>query len=149
MTTEATACAACGDLPNEAAYARNHARRTPQGELVLCDRCSRIPMLEHAMGDVCTAHFDNRNTSMADKLCCGDCRAAVQRRHDRIQAENTIDPEQPYGQHIALTCRNHPELRWNTKNIGWIGARSIFYGGNPFDGSECPCSIRELVVVKP
>ena len=32
-----------------------------------------------------------------------------------------------YGQHIALTCKNHPDLRWSTKNIEYIGARHIFF----------------------
>jgi hypothetical protein len=26
-----------------------------------------------------------------------------------------------YGEHIALTCVNHPRLRWSTKNIAPIG----------------------------
>ena len=54
----------------------------------------------------------------------------------------------PYGQHIALTCKNHPSLRWNTKNIGYIGARSIFFN---FDnnGRECDCSGNCLEVVIP
>lgn len=53
------------------------------------------------------------------------------------------------GAHIPLTCVNHPELRWSTKNISFIGARSIFFDGNPFDGSECPCPARDLVPVEP
>lgn len=31
--------------------------------------------------------------------------------------------------HVSLTCRNHPDLRWMTKNIDYIGARSIFFRG--------------------
>lgn len=36
----------------------------------------------------------------------------------------------PYGQHITLTCRKHPDLRWSTKNISHIGARSLFFDGD-------------------
>lgn len=31
--------------------------------------------------------------------------------------------------HITLTCRNHPELAWSTKNIAPIGCRSFFFDG--------------------
>ena len=50
------------------------------------------------------------------------------------------------GQHIALACKNHPHLRWSTKNISNIGARTIFYSLMPDDPkeSECPCSAGEL-----
>ena len=47
-----------------------------------------------------------------------------------------------YGHHIALTCKNHPNLRWSTKNIDCIGARSIFYVTE--DTPECNCSARDL-----
>lgn len=51
-----------------------------------------------------------------------------------------------YGQHIALTCVNHLDKRWSTKNIAPIGARSLFY--NLHDeigmGPECPCPLRDL-----
>lgn len=41
--------------------------------------------------------------------------------------------------HISLTCVNHPRMRWNTKNIGGIGARSIrFDGERQDDGSFKP-----------
>lgn len=40
------------------------------------------------------------------------------------------------GAHIALTCRNHPNLRWTTKNIGFIGARSIFFAGSVEEGKR-------------
>lgn len=61
----------------------------------------------------------------------------------------------PYGQHIKLACRNHPELRWSTKNIDNIGARSIFFLGvegetEPFPSSpECSCSVLDLHPVVP
>jgi len=51
----------------------------------------------------------------------------------------------PYGQHIPLACRNHPHLRWSTKNIAPIGARSIFYKS---DERECDCSAFDLYVVE-
>lgn len=50
-----------------------------------------------------------------------------------------------YGRHIALRCKNHPHLRWSTKNIAPIGARSIFFSGN--FGEECDCSGDLLEVV--
>lgn len=52
----------------------------------------------------------------------------------------------PYGQHIALTCKNHPNLRWSTKNIAPIGARNIFFSSWP--EPECSCSGSDLIVVE-
>ena len=54
------------------------------------------------------------------------------------------------GRHIPLRCKNHPEKRWSTKNIDFIGARSIFYNLNhdPGMGPECPCSAGLLEVVE-
>ena len=53
-----------------------------------------------------------------------------------------------YGAHIPLTCKNHPEKRWSTKNIGCIGMRTIFYNlHNSPMGPECDCpggSLRPL-----
>ncbi len=53
----------------------------------------------------------------------------------------------PYGEHIALKCVNHPEKKWSTKNIEYIGARSIFYEGfnNKNMGLECDCPMKDLV----
>lgn len=52
-----------------------------------------------------------------------------------------------YGEHIALTCKNHPQLIWSTKNISHIGARTIYFD---LDGvckeSECTCSINDMIV---
>lgn len=60
-----------------------------------------------------------------------------------------ITNKAPYGQHIALRCKNHPELRWSTKNIDFIGARSIFYNlEHRWDAPpECSCPLRDLEVV--
>ena len=60
--------------------------------------------------------------------------------------ERRITPQFPYGQHIALYCINHPEKRWSTKNIDYIGARSIFYNlhDDPNMGAECDCACRDL-----
>lgn len=55
------------------------------------------------------------------------------------------------GQHIKLTCKNHPELEWSTKNISHIGARNIFFSSN-WDNNpiiwkiECSCTARDLIV---
>ena len=63
------------------------------------------------------------------------------------QINSRIVPWAPYGQHIGLTCKNHPELSWSTKNISYIGARSIFYD---YRGqSECGCSGHVLIVKVP
>jgi len=68
--------------------------------------------------------------------------------------DDRIVPTRPYGEHIVLTCRNHPDLRWTTKNIAPLGCRSLFYWGNKEQHEthdfvrepECPCSIRDLVL---
>lgn len=57
-----------------------------------------------------------------------------------------IDKTQPYGVHIALTCRNHPLLRWSTKNISFIGARSIFYQPGSSGQPECECPAADLII---
>ena len=59
---------------------------------------------------------------------------------------NRITTQFQWGQHIELYCINHPEKRWSTKNIGFIGARSIFYNLHdiPNMGPECECSCRDL-----
>ena len=51
--------------------------------------------------------------------------------------------------HVSLTCINHPNLRWQCKEIAvnklgqYTGARNIFYnGGNTEEtefASECSC----------
>lgn len=30
---------------------------------------------------------------------------------------------------VMLQCKNHPELLWQTKNIDYVGARTIFFRG--------------------
>lgn len=53
-----------------------------------------------------------------------------------------------YGEHIELRCRKHLDLVWHTKNIGYIGGRSIFFD---LDGTcqkanktKCDCPLSEL-----
>ena len=48
--------------------------------------------------------------------------------------DDRITPTAEYGVHIPLTCKNHPELRWHTKNIGGIGSRRIFFSGGYVNG---------------
>ena len=60
---------------------------------------------------------------------------------DRICAAEGCPPR---WEHITLRCRRHPELRWSTKNISHIGARSIFYDWRPDAPPECPCPISQL-----
>jgi hypothetical protein len=57
-----------------------------------------------------------------------------------------INEARPRGEHIPLYCINHPDKRWSTKNIDYIGARSLFYNLHhvPDMGPECDCSIRDL-----
>ena len=58
-----------------------------------------------------------------------------------------IDPNQADQSHIDLYCVNHPELRWFTKNIDFIGARGIFFDpGDDFTGVECKCPLSDLRV---
>lgn len=55
-------------------------------------------------------------------------------------------------QHIHLTCKNHPNLRWQVKSVAvnpdgsYNGLRNIFYNGdvNTGTGLECPCSATDL-----
>ncbi len=52
--------------------------------------------------------------------------------------------------HRILTCKNHPELRWSTKDCAWSdgynGTRSLFFVGIPdgagmyADGSGLSCT---------
>jgi hypothetical protein len=101
---------------------------------------------DRASGWLCPEHFENRNTTVAQQYYCVNCQSAKRSAEERIQREHTIDSGQPYGVHIRLTCRNHPHLRWSTKNIDYIGARSIFYTGR--DIVECSCPVSDLIVVK-
>lgn len=101
---------------------------------------------DRALGLMCHKHFEMRNARKWQTQNCKECKKARDEQAERIQKNNTIDPNQPYGQHIALTCKNHPELRWSTKNIDFIGARSIFYFSQT--KAECDCSARDLIVMK-
>lgn len=66
-----------------------------------------------------------------------------------------IVPWAGYGEHIDLTCKNHPDLRWSTKNINCIGARNIFFSSNWQKNmasefkDECQCSGTDLELVVP
>jgi len=44
--------------------------------------------------------------------------------------DDRIDQKRERGTHIPLRCVNHPDLRWTTKNIGFVGARSILFAGD-------------------
>ena len=68
--------------------------------------------------------------------------------------------------HVVLTCKNHPELRWSTKEIAvcngkYTGARNIFFMGKTYtpprfhsdmsgveceNAYECSCSSGDLEV---
>lgn len=101
---------------------------------------------DNAAGLMCHKHFGMHFGAKKWEVAeCEDCQNARKEERERIQREHTIDPSQPYGQHIALTCKNHPNLRWSTKNIDFIGARSIFYFSET--EPECDCSGDNLVVL--
>ena len=65
-------------------------------------------------------------------------------------SDNRIVDYADYGIHILLKCRNHLDKRWSTKNILYIGARSLFYDiGGTYDhgkmGPECDCPMSDLI----
>jgi hypothetical protein len=72
---------------------------------------------------------------------------------------DTIEGAKKDSSSVSLTCKNHPDLRWNTKNIMYIGARSIFFFGRYKEGEiacetwedgsyvrECECPFGDLVI---
>lgn len=64
-----------------------------------------------------------------------------------MATDGRLTDKAEYGQHIALTCIHHPNLRWSTKNIAPIGCRTIFFDlHNESKAHECSCSWRDLVV---
>jgi len=68
---------------------------------------------------------------------------------DMSDTDQRIVPTAGHGEMIYLTCKNHRHLRWMTKNIGYIGARSIFFPrrDQPNFESECSCPLSDLVPV--
>lgn len=78
----------------------------------------------------------------AEIKACPECQEAQRKASADSQRNDTIVSNRHYGEHIALTCRNHPDLTWSTKNIGCIGMRSIFFNG----GVECSCPMSDLIV---
>ena len=65
--------------------------------------------------------------------------------------DNRIITTVQYGEHIELRCKNHKDLRWSTKNIDHVGARSIFFSSNWTNRGtwhkECDCPFSDLEVV--
>ena len=53
--------------------------------------------------------------------------------------------------HVTLTCKNHPELRWQCKSIatspngGYNGSRHIFYLSDDA-AQECSCHPHDLIL---
>lgn len=62
-----------------------------------------------------------------------------------MKVSDVITDKAEYGAHIALYCINHLELRWSTKNIDYIGARTIFFDSRT--GLECSCPPTKLRAV--
>lgn len=93
-------------------------------------------------GYVCHTHFEmlriDRERSEREQPDCQDCIQAKQDAKDRVQIENTIDPKQEYGKHIGLICMTCGAA-YNTKNIDYIGARTIF-------GADCGHPVSDLRV---
>jgi hypothetical protein len=100
---------------------------------------------EKSYGLMCTKHFGQGNATWDEVDNCIDCAQADMKDFLFTQNHHTIDPNVLYGQHIPLTCRNHPNLSWHTKNIGPIGSRHIFYG-TP-DEPECECPVSALIPI--
>jgi hypothetical protein len=101
----------------------------------------------YACGTMCREHFEQRDPRPLQTECdeCPNCIEERQKYRDRLQRDHTIDPAQPIGKHIKLTCKRHPGLFWTTKNIDYIGARSIFFASGAGQ-TECDCSVNELTV---
>ena len=62
----------------------------------------------------------------------------------KLEDDYYIDPTQKDKTHIGLYCEEHPHMKYHTKNISPIGARSIF--SNQSEGCGCPAS--KLKVIK-
>ncbi len=58
-----------------------------------------------------------------------------------MNENDTIVDWAEWGAHIPLRCSKCGMTGWRTKNIFYIGARSIFWFG---DGPECPCPAGSL-----
>jgi len=107
---------------------------------------------DSAAGLLCHKHFESRRdigrSAMQWEVAeCKDCQKARKDNEARIQRTETIDPNQEYGKHIVLTCKLHPDLRWSTKNISYIGARTLFFNGNvTHDHKENPTLVPESLL---
>ena len=55
-----------------------------------------------------------------------------------------IDPTQKDRGMISFTCKHHPTLRWETKNIAPLGCRRIFFSSNE---DECNCPASDLIII--
>jgi len=133
-------------------------------DIATCEACQRIRAKEYhthvncpqdyAHGLLCHDHFQrgrgSRPTKKWEQDLCLMCQQARRVAYEREQQHDTIVHTAPYGEHIPLTCRNHPELRWHTKNIDYVGARSIFYSTGSLlkYGIECDCPFSDLIVVR-
>lgn len=56
-----------------------------------------------------------------------------------------ITTKAAWGEHIDLTCRNHQNLRWSTKNIDFLGARNIFFQGENDRGDRTKMSTEGIL----
>lgn len=114
-------------------------------ELRVCTH-NGVKLCHACFAQACSDWQANFQRQVAEADACPDCTRLRAAEEERIQRTQTIDPSQPYGRHIALTCQNHPDLTWTTKNIGYIGARSIFFADFRKGLTECCCPVSDLMV---
>jgi len=82
------------------------------------------------------ANEARRHARNARHDACPDCQTFRANTYNEMQRRDTIDPFSCYGEHILLTCENHPDLTWTRKNIN--SPRSIFFT-SPEPATECDC----------
>lgn len=56
---------------------------------------------------------------------------------------HTINPDKPWGEKIELRCSKCGMTGWHTKNIEYIGARTIFWEHEE-GKKECDCDVKYL-----
>lgn len=108
-----------------------------------------IPCCAECFAEARAAYDANWAAHYAETEACPDCAIARAQELDRLQRTETIDPNEVYGQHIPLCCRQHmptgdkaTDLFWNTKNIA--AGRSIFFNGRNLHQVECSCPAYDL-----
>ena len=103
------------------------------------------PELHETMG-----HYDAQHTQLEyARALRGLARELeTEAEFENVARDDRISTAYGYG-NVPLTCVNHPHMRWSTKNISYIGARTIYYelGNDHITEPECKCSINDLIVL--